>query len=274
MSYLGKEIRMNRLLNPKTGRLLAVAVDQAIARGIFEELMPIGRKIDEIVAGGPDAMTMHKGIADMCFRPHAGKTGLILKCSSFSPWQPNYDAWVADVEEGIRLGADAVSMGCIVGGDDQPEQLRNLGLISGKAAAYGIPMIAHIYPRGNQIPESEKNDWKHVAYAVRAGAELGVDIIKTKYTGDPETFSKVVQSTPAKVVVAGGESGTRLEDYFQMAKDVIEAGGIGITFGRFVWNNSNPTAIVKALAHVIHENGSVKEAVELYNELAKAKAFV
>ncbi|MEW9674515.1 class I fructose-bisphosphate aldolase, partial [Ammoniphilus sp. 3BR4] len=264
MSYLGKEIRMSRLLNPKSGRLLAVAVDQAIARGIFEELMPIGRKIDEIVAGGPDAMTMHKGIADMCFRQHAGKTGLILKCSSFSPWQPNYDAWVADVEEGIRLGADAVSMGCIVGGDDQPEQLRNLGLISGKAAAYGIPMIAHIYPRGNQIPEDEKDHWKHVAYAVRAGAELGVDIIKTKYTGDPESFSKVVQSTPAKVVVAGGESGTRLEDYFQMAKDVIGAGGVGITFGRFVWNNSNPTAIVKALAHVIHEDGSVKEAVELY----------
>lgn len=219
-------------------------------------------------------MTMHKGIADMCFRPHAGKTALILKCSTFSPWQPNYDAWVADVEEGIRLGADAVSMGCIVGGDDQPEQLRNLGLISGKAAAQGIPMIAHIYPRGNQIPDSEKDHWKHVAYAVRAGAELGVDIIKTKYTGSPDTFRKVVEATPAKVVVAGGESGTRIEDYFQMARDVIDAGGIGITFGRFVWNNSHPTAIVNALKHVIHEDGTVKEAVEMYEELANTAALL
>lgn len=267
MSLLGKEIRLQRLLNKDTGRLLAVAVDQATARGIYEELMPIGRKISEIVAGGPDAMTMHKGIAEMCFPQHAGKTALILKCSTFSPWQPNYDAWVADVEEGIRLGADAVSMGCIVGGDDQPEQLRNLGLISGQAAKYGIPMIAHIYPRGNLIPSDEKDHWKHVAYAVRAGAELGVDIVKTKYTGDPETFRKVVEATPCKVVVAGGESGSRIEDYFQMAKDVIEAGGIGITFGRFVWSNSNPTAIVKALDYVIHRNGSVKEAVELFYDL-------
>jgi class I fructose-bisphosphate aldolase len=267
MTLLGKEIRMKRLLNAKTGRLLAVAVDQAMARGIFDELMPIGRKITEIVEGGPDAMTMHKGIAEMCFPQHAGKTALILKCSTFSPWQPNYDAWVTDVEEGIRLGADAVSMGCIIGGDDQPEQLRNLGLISGKAAAYGIPMIAHIYPRGNLIPKEEKDDWKHIAYAVRAGAELGVDIVKTKYTGDPDTFRKVVESTPCKVVVAGGETGTRIEEYFQMARDVIDAGGTGITFGRFVWNTSNPTAIVKALDHVIHQNGTVKEAVEIYNEL-------
>jgi DhnA family fructose-bisphosphate aldolase class Ia len=267
MSLLGKEIRMSRLLNQEDGKLLAVAVDQAMARGIFEELMPIERKVSEIVAGGPDAMTMHKGIADTCFREHAGKAGLILKLSTFSPWQPNYDTIVADVDEAVRLGADAVSIGCIVGGDDQPEQLRNLGLIAGRAQASGIPVVAHIYPRGNQIPAEEKNDWKHTAYAVRAGAEVGVDIVKTKYTGDPETFHKVVSSTPAKVVVAGGDIGNNVKDYFQMVYDVIDAGGTGITFGRIVWNNHNPTAIVKAFKHIIHGNGTVNEAVELHNEL-------
>ncbi|MDF2792227.1 MAG: fructose-bisphosphate aldolase [Neobacillus sp.] len=274
MAFLGKEIRMNRLLNQQSGKLLAVAVDQALARGIFDELMPIQRKLDEIVAGGPDAITMHKGIADMCYRPHAGKTGFILKCSTFSPWQPNYDAWVTEVDEAVRLGADAVSMGCIVGGDDQPEQLRNLGVIAGQAAAHGLPMIAHIYPRGNQIPEAEKNDWKHVAYAVRAGAELGVDIVKTKYTGNPETFAKVVASTPGKVVVAGGDNGNNIEDYFQMVYDVIDAGGVGITFGRIVWNNPNPTAVVKAFKNIIHHKGTVKETLELYNELINSPVAV
>ncbi|WML56052.1 2-amino-3,7-dideoxy-D-threo-hept-6-ulosonate synthase [Neobacillus sp. PS2-9] len=274
MAFLGKEIRMNRLLNQESGKLLAVAVDQAMARGIFDELMPIQRKMDEIVAGGPDAITMHKGIADLCYRPHAGKTGFILKCSTFSPWQPNYDAWVTEVDEAVRLGADAVSMGCIVGGDDQPEQLRNLGIIAGQAAAHGLPMIAHIYPRGNQIPEDEKNSWNHVAYAVRAGAELGVDIVKTKYTGNPETFHKVVESTPGKVVVAGGDNGNNIEDYFQMVYDVIDAGGTGITFGRIVWNNPNPTAVVKAFKNIIHHKGTVHETLELYNELMNTPASV
>ncbi|MBD1379789.1 class I fructose-bisphosphate aldolase [Metabacillus arenae] len=267
MSFLGKEIRLNRLLHSETGRYLGVAVDQATARGIFDELMPIERKISEIVAGKPDGITMHKGIAEKCFAKHAGKTSLVLKASTFSPWQPNYDTQVASVNEAIRLGADAISMGCIVGGDDQPEQLRNLGEIADKASAAGLPLIAHIYPRGNQIPDHEQNDWKNVAYAVRAGAELGVDIVKTKYTGSPKTFEKVTASTPGKVVVAGGEIKGGVESYFQAVKDVLDAGGAGITFGRFAWNTENPTAIVKALSSIIHNDRTVKEALELYNEL-------
>lgn len=266
MSLLGKEIRLKRLLH-EDGRLLGVAVDQATARGVFDELMPIERKIDEIAAARPDAMTMHKGIADTCFHKHAGKTSLIFKASTFSPWQPNSDVQVANVEEAIRFGADAVSMGCIVGGDDQPEQLQNLATIAGEAHKVGLPVIAHIYPRGNQIPKTELNDWRHAAYAVRTGAEVGVDIVKTKYTGDPESFHKVVSSTPAKVVVAGGDIGNNIEDYFQMVHDVIDAGGTGITFGRIVWNRPNPTAVVKAFKHIIHHNGTVKEAMKLHEQL-------
>lgn len=263
---LGKQIRLNRLLH-EDGRLLAVAVDQATARGIFDELMPIERKISEIVDGGPDAMTMHKGIADSCFHQHAGKTSLIFKASTFSPYQPNSDVPTATVEEAIRYGADAISMGAIVGGEDQPEQLYNLATLAGEAHANGLPVIAHIYPRGNLIPAEEKNDWRNTAYAVRTGAELGVDIVKTKYTGDPESFHKVVSSTPARVVCAGGDMGNDIEDYFQMVHDVVDAGGAGITFGRIVWNRPNPTAAVKAFKHIIHHNGSVKEAVELHDQL-------
>ncbi|MCF3942574.1 class I fructose-bisphosphate aldolase [Oceanobacillus alkalisoli] len=263
---LGKQIRLNRLLN-EDGRLLAVAVDQATARGVFDELMPIDRKISEIVEGGPDAMTMHKGIADSCFHQHAGKTSLIFKASTFSPFQPNSDVQTATVEEAIRHGADAISMGAIVGGEDQPEQLFNLSKLSGEAHAKGLPVIAHIYPRGNLIPEEERDNWRNTAYAVRTGAELGVDIVKTKYTGDPETFHKVVSSTPARVVCAGGDIGNNVEDYFKMVYDVIDAGGTGITFGRIVWNRPNPTAIVKAFKHIIHNHGTVKEAVELHEHL-------
>lgn len=271
MSYAGKQIRLKRLLSDN-GRLLAVAVDQATARGIFDELMPIQRKVKEIIAGGPDSITMHKGLVENCFMPAEGNTSLVLKLSTFSPFQPNYDSWVTSVLEGVRLGADAVSMGCIVGGEDQAEQIRNLGLVTEEAASYGMPVIAHIYPRGNLIPADEKHDWKHTAYAVRLGAELGVDVVKTHYTGDPDSFSKVVASTTAKVVVAGGDTGNDIMQAFKMVKDVLDAGGAGITFGRFVWNNSNPTAVVKTLSYLIHQDGSLKEAAELYDELTKSQS--
>jgi len=271
MAFLGKEIRLARLLNPKSGKLLSITVDHSIARGILTGLIPIQSTIDRVVQGGPDAMTMHKGIAERCFAKHAGKTALILKCSSFSPYQPGFDTWVTDAEEGVRLGADAVSMGCIVGGPEQPEQLRQLGLMAKEAASLGMPLVAHIYPRGSFIEKKDQYDWKNVAYAVRAGAELGVDIMKTNYTGSPETFQKVVEACPARVVVAGGEIGSKIEDYLKMTRDIIDAGGAGVAYGRFVWEYRHVPELIRVLKFIIHENGTLKEAVDLLKGLADGK---
>jgi class I fructose-bisphosphate aldolase len=267
MAFLGKEIRLARLLNHQSGRLLAITVDHSIARGIMNGLIPIQSTIDRIIEGAPDAMTMHKGIAAQCFGKHAGKTALILKCSSFSPYQPGFDTWVTDVEEGVRMGADAVSMGCIVGGPEQAEQLRQLGLMAKQAASFGMPLVAHIYPKGSFIEKKEQSDWKNVAYAVRTGAELGVDIIKTTYTGSLDTFRKVVEACPARVVVAGGETGSKIEDYLKMTRDVIDAGGAGVTYGRFVWEYRRVPELIRVLKFIIHENGTLKEAVSLLKDL-------
>jgi len=37
-----------------------------------------------------------------------------------------------------------------------------------------------------------------------AAAELGVDIIKTTYTGDPKSMARVVEACPARVAIQGG----------------------------------------------------------------------
>lgn len=271
MAFLGKEIRLKRLLNEKSGKILAITVDHSIARGIQTGLIPIKNTIDRIVAGKPDAITMHKGIAESCFAPHAGKTALILKCSSFSPYQPGFDTWVTDMEEVVRLGADAASMGCIVGGPEQPEQLRQLGLIAKQAASFGMPLVAHIYARGSFIEKKAQYDWKNVAYAVRAGAELGVDIIKTSYTGTPETFAKVVEACPARVVVAGGEVGSKIEDYLKMTRDIMDVGGAGVTYGRFVWEYEHIPELIAALKFIIHDNGSYQDAVKLLADLVGSR---
>jgi DhnA family fructose-bisphosphate aldolase class Ia len=271
MSFLGKEIRLSRLLNKKSGKLLAITVDHSIARGIQTGLIPIRKTLERIVEGTPDAVTMHKGIAEQCFGPHVGKVALIVKCSSFSPYQPGFDTWVTDVEEAVRLGADAASMGCIVGGPEQPEQLRQLGLMAKQAASFGMPLVAHIYPRGSLIEKKAQYEWKNVAYAVRAGAELGVDIIKTSYTGTPDTFAKVVEACPARVVVAGGEVGNSIEDYLKMTRDIMDVGAAGVTYGRFVWEYVHIPELIQTLKFIIHENGSYSDAVKLLKDLVGSK---
>lgn len=267
MAMLGKAVRMSRLVNAKSDKMMAITVDHSISRGIMHGLIPIQETIDKIVAGGPDAITMTKGIAELCLPQHAGKVSLLLKCSSYSPVQPTYDAWFGDVEEGVRMGADAVSMGAMMLGQFQAEQIRDIGMMSKQCMAAGMPLVAHMYPKGESVKPEDRTKWENIAYCVRAGAELGVDIIKTTYTGDPKTMEKVVKCCPARVVIQGGDVGNTAEDYMQMTRDAMDVGVGGVTFGRFVWEYQDITSLVKALRSIIHENASVKEAVQMLHDL-------
>ena len=135
-----------------------------------------------------------------------------------------------------------------------------------EADAAGLPTVTHIYPKGNLI---DKKDWykeQYVKYAARAGAECNVDIIKTFYTGDPDSFSRVIEAAPARIVVSGGPKLPALKDVFRMTHDAMAAGAYGITYGRNVWQAEDPAGVIKALAHIIHEKGTVKEALRMAGE--------
>ena len=264
--FLGKEVRLKRLLGP-SGRLLAITIDHPITRGLLPGLEDIRTTMRKVVAGGPDAITMHKGIAEKVFTPYAGQSAMIMKASAYSvQYHPTFDAPVADVEEAVRLGADAISVGCIVGGPEQTDQLTFLGKITKEASSVGMPLVAHIYPKGSMIKDPHAA--KAVTYAARVGAELGVDIIKTLWTGSPESFREVVEGCPAIVALAGGEMGETLEDYLRMTREALDVGLGGVTYGRFVWQHDHPSAVIKALRALIHENASVEQSLKVYETSA------
>ena len=272
MAMLGKAVRMSRLVNPKSNKLMAITVDHSISRGILSGLIPIQDTIDKIVAGGPDAMTMTKGIAEMCMPKHAGKVSLLLKCSSYSPVHPTKDIVFGDVEEAVRMGADAVSVGAMMLGDYQDEQVREIGMISKECMSLGMPLIGHIYPKGESVKPEDRTHWENIAYCCRAGAELGVDIIKTTYTGDPKTMEKVVAACPARVVLQGGDAGDSVEAYLKMTREALDVGVGGVTYGRFVWEYKDVTALVKTLRLMIHENATIKQSLEYLRDLENGKA--
>ena len=116
---IGKEIRLKRLIPGTDGKYFGLTVDHAIARGVMPGLDTIDDTLSKMVAGGPNAITMHKGIAEKCFAPYAGKVALVLKLTTFGVYHFDEDVQVADVEEGLLMGADAVSAGCSVGGGNK-----------------------------------------------------------------------------------------------------------------------------------------------------------
>ena len=262
--YLGKAIRLGRLFNDGSGRLLAITLDHAIARGVLPGLVDVESAVASVAAGQPDAITLQKGIAARVFSPNYAANGisLIVKATSYSPFHPTLDTPTATVEEALRLGADAISVGMLVGERNQAQQLTHLSSVAREAEALGLPLAAHIYPRGEAL-KGELKSVENVQYAVRAGAEVGVDVIKTEYTGSAETFAEVVlAASPAKVVLAGGSPGGELRDYFQMTADALAAGAAGFTYGRFVWQHPRPDRVVEALRLLVHQDKSVDDALQ------------
>lgn len=268
---LGKLVRLGRLFNDQSKRMVTIAIDHTIGYGIIPGLEDIQKVVDILAKACPDAIMMHKGTAERCLAAHAGKVALILQSAAASPFQLNWEYPTAGVDEAIALGADAISVAITVGGEDQPRQTQHLGQIVRDARIAGLPVVAHCYPKGKFIPENERFNVEHVLYAARVGAELGVDIIKTYYTGSPETFAKVVEGVPAKVVAAGGPKVSNLDQMLNAVKDIMDAGAAGITYGRNVWQDPNPVGIIAALNTVVHDDATPDHAVEIYNSKAIIK---
>jgi class I fructose-bisphosphate aldolase len=262
MTALGKAVRLRRMQNTASGRILTVAIDHAPSYGVLDGLEKAEAVIEKVAGSGPDAVLLMKGTAERCFQPYAGRISLILKCSSLSPFHPEHDVWVSHVEDALRLGADAVAMALTVGSVEQPYLLANLAALVREAEPVGMPVIVHAYPNGELVPPDERYSAHQVKYAARLGMELGVDIIKTFYTGSAETFAQVVETTAPALVVAAG--GPRLEtdaDVLRMAYDVVQAGAAGITFGRNIWQSENTARMICALRHIVHEDGTADEAL-------------
>ncbi len=277
MAMLGKEVRMSRLVNPKSNKMMAITVDHAISRGIapMTGLHSIQDTIDKIILGKPDAMTMTKGIAEHCMWQHAGKVSILLKASNYSPVAPTKDTIFGSVDEAIRMGADAISMGAMTLGDFQGEQFEAIGKFSEECMAKGMPLIGHVYPKGESVPADQRASWENIAYCVRSACELGMDIVKTTYTGDPDSMAKALSCVPSsfRVVIQGGDACKTLDDYLVMTREAMDCGVGGVTMGRFVWDYKDVTALVIALRYIIHEGYSVKEAKELLAQLENDKNY-
>ena len=256
---IGKKIRLERIINRHTGRTVIAPMDHGVSNGPMKGIIDIDKTVESISQGGADAILMHKGIVEQGHRGYGKDIGLIVHLSastSLAP-NPNNKVIVTSVEKAIQLGADAVSVHVNLGSETESEMLQELGEISETCSYWGIPLLAMMYPRGQKV--ENEHDVELVKHAARVGSELGVDIVKTNYTGDPDSFKEVVEGALVPVVIAGGPKVDTDEELLQMVKDSIEVGGAGVAFGRNLFQAENPGKITKAISEVVHNDLEVNE---------------
>ncbi|EPR35117.1 phospho-2-dehydro-3-deoxyheptonate aldolase [Alkalidesulfovibrio alkalitolerans DSM 16529] len=260
---LGKAVRLERILNRNTRRTVIVPMDHGVTVGPIKGMHDFKGSVDRVAEGGANAVLMHKGMPRCTHRGYGKDIGLIVHLSastSLSPF-PGAKTLVASVEDAIKLGADGVSVHVNLGDERERDMLADLGMVCSRAAEWGMPVLAMMYARGPHIVN--EYDPAVVAHAARVAVELGADVVKCAYTGDMESFARVVEACCVPVVIAGGP---RLDDdaaLLTMAHDACLAGCAGLSIGRNVFQHDRPELLVKALSRVVHDEWDVERALEV-----------
>lgn len=269
LCMVGKAVRLRRIFRRDSGRSFIVALDHGVRFGALKGIEDPRIPVRAAREGGADAVMVTPAIARIIYDELGGVALVARVDGAATIIGPDItdDDIVSPIEEAIAVGADAVVAFGYVGVEKERRSLRKLSMISSRCFRYGIPLIAEMIPRELASKHYAKSrggwgvDVDSLKLAVRVGAELGADMIKTYYTGDPDSFREVVRSSPVPILVLGGPPTDSVEAFLHMIRDSIEAGARGAVIGRNVWQYSDPIGMVRALSGIVHGYISVEEAM-------------
>ncbi len=261
----GRSRRLRSLFSRRHGRSIIVPLDDGLIFGPFNGLENLDKIADELSGSPANAILSFPGT----FRATSPKlqelSWIANLTASTVGGSHTQKIVVGTVEQAVRLSADAVAVHVNFTDDDENKMLSTLAMVVRESEQFEMPVVAIMYPRRMVSGHTDNYDdlrakdikaySRLVAHAARIGAELGADVIKTHYTGDPDSFHAVINAVPhVPVVVAGGPLLKR-EQALRVAEESISAGAAGISFGRNVYQRTDIRAFLVDLALVVdHDN--------------------
>jgi len=256
---IGKKIRLNRLFNRSSKKIVIVPMDHGAYMGPLNGIENIERTILSAYKGGADAILINPGIMRFIPTNILGDISVILRItntnikSEIFPYEPV----ISSVSNAIKLGIDAIAFTVNIGGLQDLEGISQFGKVNDECNEFGIPLLGEFLPSGTKMADSFSPE--NVKFVARIASELGADLIKTNYTGSPETFQEVTSTALVPVVIAGGETMGTDRDVLLTIEGAMQGGGAGICIGRNLWQRKNPRKMIELACKIVHEGTSVSE---------------
>ena len=270
----GKRTRLHRLLfefGPGSGTLLLLPIDQGIEHGPRDFFPNPASKDPDYqfslaAEAGYSALACQIGVAEKYYPDYAGKVPLILKVNGktdIPSSAKSFSSCNSSVEEGVRLGADAIGYTLYVGSPRQDEDLAQLRGVREECDRFGMPLVIWAYPRGSAIDKKGgPNSLYAIDYAARMAMEMGADVVKLNMpkinpekdkdapapynemqVDGAEAIRQCVESAGRSLVVLSGGSKVDDETVLGHTREIMQAGGSGVIFGRNVWQREWNDAI-------------------------------
>jgi DhnA family fructose-bisphosphate aldolase class Ia len=270
---LGKEVRLSRIVDPKTRRGFCIAFDHALQLGACDGLERPEASLDQMAEAGVDAVILPLGSALNYGSRLAANRGpsLILRLDQTTMWREGtplayadgHTRLVASVDDAVTLGADAVITYMFVGHNDAAQEsasFRDNAAVNAAARKAGIVhIIETMGARGARA--TNIHDGAFVRFHARIGVEMGADIIKTDWPGSVEALKTIAAELPVPVMLAGGPANGSDRSTLDLVAKIMDAGAAGILFGRSIFQAEDPLAMMKACRAIIHERAPVDAAI-------------
>jgi len=253
----GMKNRLSKIINPKDGHTVMLAVDHGYFMGPTTGLENLGEMVKPLLPYADVLMPTRGGLRNyippetnipICLRVSGG-TSILNETNLL------HEGIAVSIEDAIRLNVAAVAFSILVGQPFERDTLLGMTQYIDEANRYGIPVLAV-----TAVGKGLGKDARYLSLASRMAAELGASIVKTYYCKD---FHKIVETCPVPIVIAGGKKVPEKEA-LKMAYDAIQAGAIGVDMGRNIFQSSSPVGMIKAVNAIVHKKAIPKEAFDIF----------
>jgi putative autoinducer-2 (AI-2) aldolase len=257
----GMKNRLSKIIRPKTGKSLMLAVDHGYFLGPTTGLENFREAVKPLIPYA-DTLFATRGMIRACVDPEID-TPIMLRASggtSILNKELLHEGITVDIEDILRMNAVGVGYSILVGADWERDTILDFSKVVDMCERYGLIAMAV-----TAVGKDMVRDARYLSLACRIAAEHGAHMVKTYYC---EGFEKVVESCPVPIVMAGGKKIPEL-DALKMAHNAVQAGAVGVDMGRNIFQSEDPVAMVQAVRAIIHENATPKEALQMFREEKK-----
>ncbi len=255
----GMKNRLSKIIKPKDGRTVMLAVDHGYFMGPTTGLENIKTMVDPLLRYA-DTLMLTRGALRNYINPNTN-VPIVLRVSGgtsiLNTENLLHEGIAVSIEDALRLNVSGVAFSILVGQPFERDTILGMTEYIDMAERYGIPVLAV-----TAVGRGLGKDAKYLSLASRMAAELGAHIVKTYYCKD---FEKVVETCPVPIVIAGGKKQPE-KDALQMAYDAINAGAVGVDMGRNIFQSTNPVGMIKAVNAIVHKKATPKEAFEIFKK--------
>ena len=274
---MGLNSRMERLFNRHgDGRAVCVAADHGYMSDVTPNVVKLRPTTEAIIKGGVDAILMSPGQALHLAPLFKGRAGpaLIVRADWMNmprlgssnvtnavPQRKLVHKKVLTAEQALALGATAITIYLFLGYDDEIEAsgIESCSQFARECHAASLPCIMEPLAFGGHVTGTNIVDI--LTLGARICVELGADALKIPYTGDVDTFARLVSVSQVPVLVLGGARSDNERDALELFAEGLEAGCHGCLMGRNVTKSPDPEKLIRQLSSIAHQSYSVDEAL-------------